>query len=144
LVQTEKCILVIVMFSVRTSYPRPRPRWVRIKDDGPTGRTTGQWGDPSSAVSSGPSFKMWLNDDGPDDGSVSVVKIMCLVLQTRWYSICYNITQSFFVPVFWDGQTEREEAMLWSYGCYFSCTKLSNLWFSCIGLYYNPYAHCQR
>jgi len=43
--------------------------WVRIKDDGPTGQTTGQWGDPSSAVSSGsssgPSFRMWLKDDGP-------------------------------------------------------------------------------
>jgi len=31
---------------------------VRLKDDGPTGQTTGQWGDPSAAASSGPSFKI--------------------------------------------------------------------------------------
>jgi len=36
---------------------------------------------------------------------------ICLVLQTHWYSICYNSIQSTFVPVFWDGQMDREEAM---------------------------------
>jgi len=57
---------------------------------------------------------------------------ICFVLQTHWYSICYNIIQSPFVPVFWDGWTDREEAMLWSCGRSGICTKLSNHWFSFI------------
>jgi len=105
--------------------------WVWLKDDGPTGQTTSQWGDPSSSASSGPSFKIWLKDDGPDDRSVGVVKSV-------WY--CKHIgihVASTFVPAFWDRQTDREEAMLGSYGRTVSCTKLSNHWFSCIGLYCN-------
>jgi len=33
---------------------------VWLKDDGPTGQMTGQWGDTSSASSSGLSLKIWL------------------------------------------------------------------------------------
>jgi len=43
---------------------KSRTAGVRLKDDGPTGQTTGQWGDPSSATSSGPSFKIWLKETG--------------------------------------------------------------------------------
>ena len=51
--------------------------------------------------------------DGPDDGSVRVVKSLSLMVK----HIGYNIIQSSFVPVFWDGRTDREMIMLWNYGC---------------------------
>ena len=38
--------------------------WVWLKDDGPMGQTTDQWSNPSSAASSGPSFKIWLKETG--------------------------------------------------------------------------------
>ena len=76
--------------------------------------------------------RVWLKDDGPHDMSVRVVKSV-------WYCkhiICYIIMQSPFVLVFCDAQTDREEAMLWSY---VSCTKLSLV--SSVGLYCNTEAY---
>jgi len=48
------CLFVSLRFSIVVYLVR-----VWLIDNG---QTVGQWGDPSSAASSGPSFKIWLKD----------------------------------------------------------------------------------
>jgi len=71
-----------------------------------TGQMTRQWGDPSWAAASGPSFKVWLKDDG----SVRVVKSVWYCKHIR---IAFVTTSSSQLLFRFSGMDERTERRLY-------------------------------